>query len=294
MEFQQKYLKYKTKYFQLKSQHGGSNDLKVYFLNQENLNKVLEEDSNIIKKLTESKTKIEKYIEDIKKYSKLTGQSSDSSTTSSQTGGLFGFKSRSERKIEKTQKKEEKALQKAEKASESIKSQATALVAKKQEKLQKLNIVELLTDINLSSSKCNLINNGLPFYQSLKLTEKLTWSIDKFVPFVTYNKEFPNGYGDNYSKLQNLLQKYGNTKYIVVVREITGQKDILICCFKVNDDKTIKIADPEELKTQFKGNTTKGVELRKQIMDLLNNNISLLKIDNEEEKKKLREVGVKI
>lgn len=29
-------------------------------------------------------------------------------------------------------------------------------------------------------------------------------------------------------------------------------------------------------------------------MDLLNNNISLFKIDNEEEKKKLREVGVKI
>jgi len=291
MDFQQKYLKYKTKYFQLKSQYGGSNDLKLYFLNQENLNKVLEEDSNIIKKLTESKTKIEKYIEDIKKYSKLTGQSSDSS---SQAGGLFGLKSRSERKIEKTQKKEEKALKKAEKASESIKSQASALVAKKQEQLQKLNIVELLTDINLSSSKCNLINNGLPFYQSLKLTEKLTWSLDKFVPFVTYNKEFPTGYGDNYSKLQNLLQKYGNTKYIVVVREITGQKDILICCFKVNDDKTIKIADPEELRITFKGNTSKGVELRKQIMDLLNNNISLLKIDNEEEKKKLRDVGMKI
>jgi len=29
-------------------------------------------------------------------------------------------------------------------------------------------------------------------------------------------------------------------------------------------------------------------------MDLLNNNISLLKIDNEEEKKKLRDVGMKI
>jgi hypothetical protein len=50
MDFQQKYLKYKTKYFQLKSHHGGSNDLKIYFLNQENLNKVLEEDSVIIKK----------------------------------------------------------------------------------------------------------------------------------------------------------------------------------------------------------------------------------------------------
>ena len=45
MDFYQKYIKYKTKYVDLREQVGGAGELKVIFLNDEAVTKILEEDT---------------------------------------------------------------------------------------------------------------------------------------------------------------------------------------------------------------------------------------------------------
>jgi len=147
----------------------------------------------------------------------------------------------------------------------------------------------LLEDTNTQTTKCNIVENGMPFYNSLTLKEKLTWKVENLdnVHYTYYGKDMNTiikgkasgisanlklGYGTEYKNLKEILQNITDTKYIVIVKDFAGSPDLFICCFKV-DGENIKIADPEELKKELELGG-EGKRIKEKI------NIKLNELDN--------------
>lgn len=304
MSYYEKYFKYKSKYLNLQQQIGGAGELKLYFLDKSALTKALEEDTRLLNKLKENKINIEKYIETLKKIKEFKIPSA------SQTGGinLNPFGKDPLKSIEKASKKEEKAKQKLdkkmEKKIEMITTETKKQVDKIGSKLEKLS--ELLNETDVNVTKCNLLYNGLPLYTGLTLTEKFTFKLDDFAPCVVYGKnmklkgknigsnmttDITGDYGENYENFISIIKDFEklqyNVEYIVLVKEIVGGKDILICCFEYNIDK-INIVDPIKFKNEkLKTYAVTGITIKKEIHRKLSENINLFDGDNREYIEKL-------
>ena len=140
----------------------------------------------------------------------------------------------------------------------------------------------MVDETPLQTTKCNIIENGMPFYNSLTLKEKLTFKIEDLpgVYHTFYGKkmkirtkklsdkidkevDLTKGYGENYNNLkdivQNIYTSYENRiKLIIIVKDFAGSPDLFICCFSVNwsKDKTkvdeIGICDSFRLQERFK------------------------------------------
>lgn len=262
MDFYQKYMKYKTKYFNLREQTGGAGELKVIFLTDDAVRKILEEDTRLIENLNNTKTKIEKYMKNL-------------ILLFPQKGGIRFFKDATQ-----------KALDVKKKADVSISSAKTQTMEKVEKKIKELKI--LLDETLLQTTKCNITENGMPFYNSLTLKEKLTWKVENLdnVHYTYYGKDMntinkgkasgisanlKTGYGENYTNLKAITDKISGIKYIILVKDFAGSPDLFICCFKV-DGTNIKIADPAELKKELKLGTN-GQKIKTEIINIIKESI---------------------
>lgn len=290
MDFYQKYMKYKTKYFNLREQTGGAGELKVIFLTNDTVSKILEEDTRLIEKLNNTKTKIKKYMDNL-----------ISLFPATQIGGIGSIRDLGKSATQKAlaaKKKAEKAEQKASESVSSAKKQTIEKIGKKMEELNKL-----LDETNTQTTKCNITENGMPFYNSLTLKEKITWKVENLdnVHYTYYGKnmntinkgkasgisaDLKTGYGENYTNLKDIAKNITNIKYIILVKDFAGSPDLFICCFKVDGDN-IKIADPAELKKELKLGS-KGQEIKSEIMNIIKESIN--KISDTEIIKTLNEI----
>jgi hypothetical protein len=299
MDFYQKYLKYKSKYIDLRNQIGGAGELKLIFIDDNILNKIIEEDTRLLAKVDEAGKKISASMDEMGTILNLlspgqTGQTGGipdsfkgiTNTLSGIPNPFSGIKNRfsdiaqAERALKESKKKNEQAEKAAESAVYSIESAAIKRMDKIVDKLVLLQ--NLLSDVKTQTTKCNIIVNGMPFYNALSVKEKLTWKVENLdnVHYTYYGKNmntivknksssvFANlkdGYGDNYINLKNIIEKIPDTKYILVVKDFAGSPDLFICCFTVDDGANIRISDPNELKKQLNFGV-KGTDKKKDIL----------------------------
>ncbi len=289
-------MKYKTKYFNLRNQTGGAGELKVIFLNDSAVRKILEEDTRLVDKLKEAERKINKYIDEYKSLQEL---KDTLKLQPAQKGGLF---SSPQEQAEKAKKQEEEAQKLAEKAQkkviDSYKKVDARIEKEKTEKINKLTdklnlIKKMIDETPLQTTKCNILENGMPFYNSLTLKEKLTFKIEDLpgVYHTFYGKkmkirtnklsdkidkevDLTKGYGENYNNLKDIVQNINTSdekkiRLIIIVKDFAGSPDLFICCFYVNwgEDKTkverIGIFDSFKLQEIFKDINYLGREGKK-------------------------------
>lgn len=194
-----------------------------------------------------------------------------------------------------------KAAKAEQKATESISSAKEQTIAKIEKKMEELKV--LLGEKNIQTTKCNITENGMPFYNALTLKEKLTWKVENLdnVNYTYYGKNMNTitkekassvsanlvtGFGENYKNLKDIIDNIKKSKskenkeikYIILVKDFAGSPDLFICCFKVDGDN-IKIADPVELKTQLQRGL-KGQEIKESINNIIQEAISKISDQN--------------
>jgi hypothetical protein len=348
MDFYQKYMKYKTKYFNLRNQTGGAGELKVIFLNDSAVRKILEEDTRLVDKLKEAERKINKYITEYQNLQQLKDTFKPKpAEPESQNGGLF--QSSAKKELEKAQKQVKKAEDKTQKEQEKLRLASEKLSSTKEtsqkkveesirkeetEKINKLKdklnlIKKMIDETPLQTTKCNILENGMPFYNSLTLKEKLTFKIEDLpgVYHTFYGKkmkirtnklsdkideevDLTKGYGENYNNLKDIVEKINTSnidqnintsdekkiRLIIIVKDFAGSPDLFICCFYVkwSDDKTkvdrIGIFDSFRLQEKFKDINYLGREGKKIKSQIETNINELVKSLPDELKQSISEI----